>query len=95
MSRRSRLFSWRSVIVGSTLLPSVRHVALTLSLLMNDQGGSCRPSLVTVARETGLHKETVTRAIQDLEASGFLAVDRGGGRGRSTHYTATFPKRVG
>lgn len=87
------LFGWRSSIAASDLRPPVRHVALTLSLHMNEAGDSAFPSLVTLARETGLAKSTVSTAIKALEAGGFLRVRTGGGRARPNHYRATMPKR--
>lgn len=87
------LFGWRSAIAGSDLRASVRHVALTLSLHMNEAGDSAFPSLVTLARETGLHKETVHKALGELGTAGFLQIRRtGGGRGRPNHYRASLPK---
>src|SRR2546423_1648665 len=47
------LFGWRSQLVepDSGLTATERHVALTLALHMNERGGSCFPSIRTLARE--------------------------------------------
>lgn len=53
------LFTWRSAVVESDLSPTTRHVLLTLSLHMNERGGSCFPSTRLLARETGLSRRSV------------------------------------
>lgn len=90
----SPLFSWRGEVCGSHLAPTQRHVALTLSMHMNERGGSCFPGIDTLAEETGLDARTVQRALRVLADSGWLSVERGGGRGRSNRYTAIVPQRV-
>lgn len=93
-SRLSPLFTWRSLIVDSDLHPTTRHVALTLSMHMSERGGSCFPSIATLARETGLHGRTISDKLSELEARGFLArrVERKGeGRGTRIFYSATDP----
>ncbi len=92
--RLSPLFTWRSAVAESSLKPTLRHVALTLSLHMNERGGSAFPSLQTLANESGLHRATVCRALAELEALGWLSRTPGGGRGRSTVYRATAPETV-
>lgn len=88
------LFTWRSAIADSDLEPKSRHVALTISLHMNERGGSCFPSLETLAGETGLNKRQVSDGIKDLETSGYLKVTRGGGRGKPNRYEAIIPMRI-
>lgn len=69
---------------------------MTLSLHMNERGGSCFPSIETVAKESGLHAATVKRALNRLEEDGWLKRDRKGkgGRGRVTTYTALLPPEL-
>lgn len=88
------LFDWRTAVVGSTLSSTCRHVALTLSLHMDEQGGSCFPSVETLATETGLSRRAVQANVSKLVASGWLALRRGGGRGRSNRYEATNPDPI-
>lgn len=93
----SPLFTWRSAIVDSGLPPTSRHVALTLSLHMNERGGSCFPSLETLTEETGLSKASVVTHLKVLEDCGWLTKEKGGGRrkdgrGISSTYTATIPE---
>lgn len=87
----SPLFTWRSAIADSELKPTLRHVALTLSLHMNERGGSAFPSLDTIAAESGRHRSTVCRSLLELERLGWLARVPGGGRKLTTTYTATVP----
>jgi len=91
------LFSWRSAICESDLAPTTRHVALTLSLHMNERGGSCFPSQGTLASETGLAVKTVAEHLKILNGSGWLAkkvIRRGEGRGTRVEYSATNPPQT-
>lgn len=95
-SQLSPLFSWRGQIAApdSGLQSTTRHVALTLSLHMNERGGSCFPAIETLAGETGLTYDTVRRHLRILRESGWLATEerrRGEGRGTTVFYSATTP----
>lgn len=97
-ARLSPLFTWRSAVCDSDLPPTARHVALTLSLHMNERGGSCFPSREELARETGLSVRTVDKAIRTLEDAGWLHVERPArqrGRGHPNRYTARVPGEEG
>jgi DNA-binding MarR family transcriptional regulator len=88
---RKFLFEWRAAISSkdSGLSANSRHVALVLSLHMDERGCSCFPSLKTLAEETHRSKSTVVAAINELEGAGYLEVERGSpGRGRVSHYRA-------
>lgn len=88
----SPLFSWRGAIADSSLPPTVRLVALVLSLHMSERGDSCFPSVATLGRESGLAERSVQRSLRDLEEAGYLTVsDSRGGRARTPRYTATVP----
>jgi hypothetical protein len=87
--RLSPLFSWRSSICDSDLEPTARHVALTLSLHMNERGGSAFPSAPTLARETGLHERTVRTHLNELVQLGWLARELR--PGRVSVYSAAIP----
>lgn len=88
----SPLFTWRTAIAKSGLPPTVRHVALTLSLYMNERGGSAWPSITTLAEDSGLSQASIKRGTKALERAGYLLCDRD--PGRSTHYTATAPTQL-
>jgi len=105
--RLSPLFTWRSAIASehgprdhsfadgrSIKGPTIRHVALTLSLHMNELGGSCFPAQETVAEQAGLSRMTVSRAVRALEELGWLVVRPGGGRGHPNVYSAAIPETV-
>ena len=89
------LFGWRSAITESGLPSSTRHVALALSLHMNERGGSAFPGAVTLAKETGLNVSTVRERLNDLVEYGYLTlVEQGGRRGerrRANVYEASIP----
>lgn len=86
------LYTWRSAIVESDLKPVVRHVALTMSLHMNERGGSCFPKTATVIEETGLARSTVIGAQRELEDGGWLVKVKGGnGRGDRVEWEARIP----
>jgi DNA-binding transcriptional ArsR family regulator len=92
------LFTWRTCVASkhSGLEATTRHLALTISLHMNERGGSCFPSMDSMAEETGLHKATVIRHLRILEEAGWLSVKRRNRPGRSdvNQYTALVPMAV-
>ena len=53
--------------------------------------GLAWPSVTTIARETGIGRSTVNRALNRLEAGGFLTRENHGTR--STHYRLSVPER--
>ncbi len=89
------LFTWRSAIAESDLDPTTRHVALTMSLYMNERGGSCYPSVAALVHDTGLSERAVRDHRKRLEDLGWLAcVERGGVKGdkrRASAYEARVP----
>jgi len=86
------LYQWRHAITSSDLSSTDRFMALVLSLHMNRNGGSCFPSLETLALESGLGTSTVCRALASLHKQGFITRRPGGGRSKSTQYEARIPK---
>jgi DNA-binding transcriptional MocR family regulator len=88
----SPLFGWRGEVATSDLPSTTRLVALTLSLHMNELGGSAFPGVRLLARETGLDRKTVMRHLHELEKRGYLTVlRRGDAPGRASQYEATLP----
>ena len=85
---RSALMEWRTTILASELRWAARLVALVLSTHMDSNGASCFPSVETIARESGLGRRSVQRALDELEAASLLERKRGGGRGKSSRYRA-------
>jgi len=87
---------------GSDLPPPSRHIMLTLADVANT-GTSViparfTPSLVDIARETGLHKVTVINHLDDLESWGWVVrtkPDKAAQvRGERTRYRLTVPADV-
>lgn len=90
------LFTWRSAIAQSDLTPTLRHVALTLALYMNERGGSAYPGVNRLAKDTGLHRTTVMRALEQLTAMGWLTLlehgqSKAGKPRRASVYEARIP----
>lgn len=98
MARESKLLpllTWRSAICDSGLPSTTRHVALTLSLYMNERGGSAHPGAVALAHDTGLSERSVRGHLADLTAGGWLTlVEQGGLKGDrrvANSYQAAIP----
>jgi hypothetical protein len=96
-TKLSPLFSWRGAICDSGLPPITRLVAFTLSLHMNERGGSCYPGIALLARESGLAESTVREHIHKLIDAGWLKRSGRvrGGRSVSPAYTACLPNPPG
>ena len=90
------LFTWRSALCDDAAVsPTQHHVAVTLSLYMNERGASAFPGAARLARDAKLHVSTVRRALDDLVEAGWLAlVHRGGQKGerkQANQYEARVP----
>jgi len=93
----SPLFGWRGAIAASALEPPSRHVALTLSLYMNERGGSAFPSVETLAKDTGLSGRAVQQHLGKLVNGGWLSRTprtKSDGSRDSNLYTAVIPREV-
>jgi len=92
----SPLFSWRGAIASkeSGLAPTLRHVALTLSLHMSEKGDSCFPSVSLLVDESGLAESTVRDSLRKLCDLGWLVKEarfRADGGQTSSVYCAATP----
>jgi hypothetical protein len=67
-------------------LTTFTRLLLVILAKYADHDGKCFPTLARLARELRTSKRSVQRAISDLEAAGFVAVERGTGRGHSSEY---------
>jgi hypothetical protein len=83
-------FVYARAIRASDLPPIARHVALTLTSYAN-RNGDAWPSQETLQRGTGWARRTVNNALNDLEASGWLARVVRGHQGRATVYRLQVP----
>ena len=89
------MFSWRQLILESTLPPTTRHVLLTLSCHMNSAGESCYPSIATLCRETGLSNRAVCTHLELAKKRGFIRVGPHGFSGQGwkrNQYFVAIPK---
>jgi hypothetical protein len=95
VSRRGLLFTWRELVASDRgpASPTRRHVLITLSLNMNQGGGSCYPSTARLAEMTGLSERSVCSHLEAAEAEGWIRRGRhGSGRGwKLTAYQAAIP----
>lgn len=90
------LFTWRSAIAESDLAPTTRHVLLTLSTYMNERGGSAYPGAARLAKDSGLHIDTVKDHLRKADVAGWLKVvmpggSIAGGKRLATEYVASVP----
>lgn len=92
--RLSPLFTWRAAVADSDMRSTAKLIAFALSLFMSEAGDSCFPSLDMLAQKTSTSRSTVSGGIKTLVDEGWLGKKKGGGRGRSTRYTATVPETV-
>jgi hypothetical protein len=71
------LFRWREMLVRDERVTATdRHVALTLAMHMDLNGGSCRPGIRRLASETARKPHTVIAAIRRLQDLKYLQVSR-------------------
>ena len=68
--------------------PAARHVLLALACHADRYTFDATVAGALLARETGLHRASVLRAIDDLEAAGLVKVDRRYGT-RNTYHLST------
>lgn len=69
----SRILPW-------LLPPTEKHILTLLAHYRDDDRGTCYPSVVRLARESGLHRVTVINALARLEEAGAITVTRTPGR---------------
>jgi pyocin large subunit-like protein len=70
--------------------PTVRLVLYALADMANDDG-ECWPSIASLVERTGLGERAIQTALAGLVSAGTLAVERGGGRGRTNLYRFQYP----
>jgi hypothetical protein len=76
--------SW--VLRNSKATLGSRLVLLVLADYADEDGGSCWPSVKTIAKETLLSERQVQYALRNLEQIGEIAIEEMGGGRRSTRY---------
>jgi hypothetical protein len=73
----------------SGIKPTARLVAFLLADHHNDSTGLCFPSIPTLAAETGLSERSVIRALEELEGSNQIRINKS--VGKSSKYILLFP----
>lgn len=82
MKVERRAWSWRQMLLKSSLPGTTRHVLLTLSCHVNDSGEPCYPSVDQLVSETGLSKQTVLTHLKEAKQAGWIKVSRHGFSGQ-------------
>lgn len=93
MNERAVLAAWRDALRDSALDTTAKAVGFVIATYWDSSGSGAFPAKATIARGASIGKRTADRAIDRLEAAGFLAIHRSGGR-RSNRYRASLPNRV-
>lgn len=91
--RLSMRTAWMAVVRHpcGPLSKNARLVALVIGTHMDMAGGSCHPSLETIALETSLALSSVKKAKNEIESHGLFEIKRGGGRKLVNEYQACIP----
>jgi DNA-binding transcriptional MocR family regulator len=81
---------WLGMVARDPALnSSAVRVAVLLWDRFNIERGGAWPSIDTMAEEIAMDRSTVIRALHQLEARGWITVERGG-RGKSNFYRPEF-----
>lgn len=67
---------FKNRIIESALTPNARLVAFVLLQYRNRISGDCYPSQVTLSESCGLTKNTIIRAIRELEDCGYISINQ-------------------
>ena len=67
---------FKNRIIESALTPNARLVAFVLLQYRNRVSGDCYPSQVTLSESCGLTKNTIIRAIRELEDCGYISINQ-------------------
>ncbi len=76
------------------LRPAAKAVLQQLAWYAHDDGKEAYPSVITIARRTGLKRRTVQKVLRELEAQQIIYAvgSRLGGRRHTTHYAINIRK---
>ena len=92
----SDAWTWRHAVCQSELSANAKHVLMTLSLWMNEKGGSCYPKQAELVAYCSRDPKTVRAGISEASKAGWLKVDKHGFRGQKwkrLEYQAMWPGR--
>ncbi len=77
----------KAVIASQNISPVAKAVFASLAVRCNQETGFAFPHRQTIARELGIHVDSVSRATRQLEDAGFISKSRNdGGRNQSAIY---------
>jgi hypothetical protein len=81
-------FDWcRAVSADEKLSPAAKHLACIMAIDKTSSNGSCKAMQKELARICGCSKSTIIRAIKELHAECYLAIDKLTGANRYTIIT--------
>lgn len=91
---RASIFEYRDALRRSELPATTRAILTYLSTRANTDGGSCFPSVATIAADTAFSKRTVCTHLEKAEEAGWIIRRQvGDGKGwRRNTYTLTVPE---
>ena len=88
---------WASSL-GGALRPAHKAVLSALANFADAEGGSCYPSIGTLAERSCMSARNVQYRLRELQAFGLVTIERGTGRGLTSvyrlHLGASAPERV-
>lgn len=96
MSNQSTCFSWRQAVSVSELCADAKHLLLTMSLFMNEEGAGCFPSITTLEERCSRSRPWVVKYLKLVKEDGWLTIEQHGYRGRKwkrNEYVARWPDR--
>lgn len=94
MESANTYFTWRGLVMKSSLAAYTKLVLHTLHGYMNDAGESCYPSIETIGKDSGMSKRAVILHLKIAAEVGFIEISKHGFKGRKwsrNDYKATFP----
>ena len=68
------LFAWRWQLLASNLSSTTKHVLLTLSCHMDDNGDQAFPSIETLAKECSLSKKPTIKHLKLAAENGWITI---------------------
>jgi hypothetical protein len=90
-----KIYEWRKAVLHSDLMPTTRHVLLTLSCYFKDGQESVFPSTKTLALDTGLSERAVITHLHAAAFAGWIQIGKKGvsGQGWAKHsYSFAIPE---
>lgn len=93
--RKSSSFIMTETYIFNALKTNHKALAVYMQLksMLNNVDGTCCPSLETIAKEVGMNKSTVSRAVKELQGLGFIDwAEAKEGRYPTRYYVFKYPQ---